>query len=426
MNTTMLVGVIQGQQVVTVKGTGQQSGHSSGFGQLFSELLGQPLNGEDAAGLAEWLVGAESLAGLLVGFLQQPSAQLPEQLKEQAAALLQAMQSNPELAQQLTARGSNDQSIKKLLELVTQSQSTPWTAPQWKELLKTLEQEIARLKQAQSAVMTDQQSQRGTRISTNHAVMQPVDHTADLKLHRSGTQSDLLQRLQFRSAAFAPVSAVVSGINMEQIAVSQVQGQSAEAQAGMLPNLATILQDTDGTGMVNAPAVFVREGMAPQTSAASTPVVHMNRFTDEMSQVMLKSLNVDAARGFSEAKILLHPDHLGQVSIKISIQNGHIAASFLAETLHGKESIENQLAGLRNALIGQGLQVSKLEVTQHQPATSFHFQDGREHQQRQQGQSRQQHDSSKPYGEPADFAADLEQQSVMSRYFQGGYLNVTA
>ncbi|MNP55863.1 Flagellar hook-length control protein FliK [compost metagenome] len=60
------------------------------------------------------------------------------------------------------------------------------------------------------------------------------------------------------------------------------------------------------------------------------------------------------------------------------MQNGQLTAQFMTEHAFAKESLEQQMAQLRSALQSQGLQVSKLEVTQNTALSSHMYHDGRQ------------------------------------------------
>ncbi|WP_053365301.1 flagellar hook-length control protein FliK [Bacillus sp. FJAT-27245] len=86
------------------------------------------------------------------------------------------------------------------------------------------------------------------------------------------------------------------------------------------------------------PAMEGKEGMKP--------VVSFQRFVDG-----------------TEAIIKLSPEHLGDVEVKVKIQDGQVKAEFLASTHQGKDLLETQLHALRSALEVQGLQVGKIDIT---------------------------------------------------------------
>lgn len=133
----------------------------------------------------------------------------------------------------------------------------------------------------------------------------------------------------------------------------------------------------------NAP-VFLASHNAPVTKTsdpanAFPKPVSAEQFVQEMNQFVVKGIKVNPLNGFSEAKLTLTPENLGQVDVKISVHNGQIVAQFTASTQSGREMIESQLAQLKSTLQSQGLFVDKLEVTQ-----SANLQSGMFHDQRQQ------------------------------------------
>lgn len=99
-------------------------------------------------------------------------------------------------------------------------------------------------------------------------------------------------------------------------------------------------------------------------STKPLPVIHADRFADEMAGFMVKQLRFSRIGTMSEAKISLYPEHLGQVEIRLTIQNGQLTARFLTEHLMAKDMLEQQMSMLRGSLQSQGIQVEKIEVSQ--------------------------------------------------------------
>jgi flagellar hook-length control protein FliK len=123
-----------------------------------------------------------------------------------------------------------------------------------------------------------------------------------------------------------------------------------------------------------------------------------------------RSFQITQQNGFTEAKISLVPEHLGQVDIKLSMHNGQLTAQIVTETAAGREALEQQLGVLRSALQAQGIQVEKLEITQQShTAASFSFL--KDHGQQQSARQFQQQSSSRSAGyeeETIDFHEELE------------------
>ncbi len=83
--------------------------------------------------------------------------------------------------------------------------------------------------------------------------------------------------------------------------------------------------------------------------------------SDVIAQIMEK-LKVSVKPDLSEVKILLRPEQLGEVSLKIATQNGIVTAQFIAESQKVKEIIESNFNQLRDMLSEQGVDVGALEV----------------------------------------------------------------
>ncbi|WP_055108461.1 flagellar hook-length control protein FliK [Paenibacillus ihumii] len=129
--------------------------------------------------------------------------------------------------------------------------------------------------------------------------------------------------------------------------------------------------------VVTAGQLAMRDALtAPAKPAA--PAVPVEQFGKEMGGFLVSKLEIVKLQGMSQARISLYPEHLGQVDVKITMQNGQLVAQFMTEHAFARESLESQMAQLRSALQAQGLQVSKLEVTQNSSLSSHMYQDGRQ------------------------------------------------
>ncbi|GGG12383.1 flagellar hook-length control protein FliK [Paenibacillus abyssi] len=200
---------------------------------------------------------------------------------------------------------------------------------------------------------------------------------------------------------------------------SETANQSSATEATAVEADSNPLLVHTATGSHDASRVL---HAAPKMEVQPIPV---QQFADKMGSFMVKQLSLTSATGFSEAKISLFPEQLGQVDIRITIQNGQLTAHFMTENGLAKDMIENQLSQLRTALQLQGLQVDKLEVTQSSNAfQSQLFQDGR------QSNSGQQHTSEqhKSKGERFEdgFEPELVEQAVIHDLGYGRGINVTA
>lgn len=133
--------------------------------------------------------------------------------------------------------------------------------------------------------------------------------------------------------------------------------------------------------------------------------VRADRFAQEVSNVFVKQMKVGSFQGVSEAKLILHPQSLGQVNVLITSHNGMITAHFQADTQIGKEALDNQLSQLRQALVQQGLQVDKLDVT-HQPQSQSQTFDFTQQRGQSQQQQRQQQESGNGNDQQTEFSLE--------------------
>lgn len=88
---------------------------------------------------------------------------------------------------------------------------------------------------------------------------------------------------------------------------------------------------------------------------------------EDIANQLVKGMKVELnLSNTSEIKIMLRPESLGEVSLKLATDNGVITAQFVAESQRIKEIIESNFNMLRNALAEQGVEVSSLEVSVRQ------------------------------------------------------------
>ena len=96
-------------------------------------------------------------------------------------------------------------------------------------------------------------------------------------------------------------------------------------------------------------------------SLPKTQVFRNINASDVVAQIMEK-IKVSIKPDVSEVKMILKPEQLGEVSLKIATQNGIVTAQFTAESQKVKEIIESNFNQLKDMLSQQGIDVGALEV----------------------------------------------------------------
>ncbi|MFM9277315.1 flagellar hook-length control protein FliK [Paenibacillus jiagnxiensis] len=140
------------------------------------------------------------------------------------------------------------------------------------------------------------------------------------------------------------------------------------------------------------------------------PVVHMRHFAKEMTEFVVQKLDIIKQNGMSEATIMLRPEHLGQLEVKLSMSNGQLVAQFMTEHGGAKDLLEQQMSHLRASLHNQGIQVNKVEVTHNESLSSHLYQQGQGSGANQQQQERRSRTRGKEDNEDALKAAEMAEE----------------
>ncbi|MUG45560.1 flagellar hook-length control protein FliK [Paenibacillus woosongensis] len=162
--------------------------------------------------------------------------------------------------------------------------------------------------------------------------------------------------------------------NISKGSLVQVAGAAETTGVADAEELGNVLHTGN---VVTAGQLAMRDGLAAPVKPPAPPVP-VEQFGKEMGAFLVNKFEIIKLQGMSQARISLYPEHLGQVDVRITLQNGQLIAQFVTEHAFARESLEGQMAQLRSALQAQGLQVNKLEVTQNSSLSSHMYQDGRQ------------------------------------------------
>lgn len=226
-----------------------------------------------------------------------------------------------------------------------------------------------------------------------------------------------LQSLQPKQEKFA--------IKHIPLVVSEQSSDLSESTIGPLVDLP--IETATGTNSIVTIGDLQKSQQS--TNAADktqAPVLTSANFAEEMTTHVLKNMKITMSEGFSEAKLSLFPKNLGHVDVKISMHDGQLFAQFAADTLAGKQMLESQLPQLRQALLTQGLQVEKLEVTQNQNMSSNMFQEQRQPQSFNHSQQQSKNRSSEIEVDAMEFKEDMEQIAQIRNHTNGNSFDVIA
>lgn len=323
-----------------------------------------------------------ALLGMPVPIVQQPASSLPTVDESDLAPSLNVQVANVKSSLQDTLLQLQAMLQQGTSKLIQQQEPTVLVASQLQALTAILDGE---------PVDTSKNQTKSEATSQQLFNVKSVAQTDG---------STLLQRLSQQSVHPVLISAAVQ--NLEQAVDTEAAASPVEAIPQLQPGAG---QSETTRGLMP---------LASNSPVAPTSFVVADEFAKSMSGMIVQKFDLTTLNGVSEAKLMLFPEHLGQVDVRITMQNGLLTAIFQTDTAMAKDMLDNQMAQLRSALQAQGLMVDKLEVSQGQASPQLS--------QQQHGQgSGQQHTSNRQAfnGEEGSKESQFETEMIEQASIQG-------
>jgi flagellar hook-length control protein FliK len=387
---------------------------------MLTKLMEQLHNLEQADALP--LDVQNQLAALLnsfQGLLQQMGQPVVSETKN-ASQLSAAAASNPvvialqQTLQQLSkalASNSSSEAADKAFPLIAQLKSVMDSIVQNSADNNTAPVQAAHQKEA--AVSAPVKSASGFETG-NTATDEASNQTAAAVISETRRPASSLRDPVWR---FNVVNGMETTVTDSNAAAVPAVSASESASTGSQP--AWTYMQTDS--LFSGDSVQSKSGLPAQ--------VPVQQFAQQMEKFLVKQFALTQGNGTTEAKLVLTPEHLGQVDVRIVMQNGHLTAQFMTENVMARDLLDNQMSQLRAALQGQGLQVDRLEVVQ-QPSSSANM-SFLQHDGRQPGSGSNRNGAGGQskggtYDDTVIFEAELERTSSLREFGYGSSLNVTA
>jgi len=381
--------------------------------------------------------------------LDQAGGELTAEAQEQLAAMLSMLQSV--LDQLRAAQPTADTALAETsdagqtVDVALNTQLSKPLVQSLREVVKQLSEAVASGKDAQEqspafagqikAALDTLTSITAASAATNAAKTGEAEQAkaagkADNVPTEGAVAKDVSAQAASSQEARRPAQALRDPVWRFQVA-SDAETSETNAQTA-----SSSIDSAEQTGSSESRPVWTllqNDRLAGGETAAAKPAapvpnpVPVQQFADQMGKYLVKQFQLTQGNGISEAKLTLTPQHLGQVDIRIVMNNGVLTAQFIADNPAAKEMLENQMAQLRTSLNGQGLQVERLEVVQQSSAsggTTFEQQEHRNSNSGREGSSdgRNGDDAN----EDSVFAAELERNSSLKEIGYGSSINVTA
>jgi flagellar hook-length control protein FliK len=111
-----------------------------------------------------------------------------------------------------------------------------------------------------------------------------------------------------------------------------------------------------------ASAHLAQTGNLPPTQLQSTQVAGTQAFAQELGNQIAWMGNAD----IKQASIRLHPEDLGQVDVKVSLQHGRVDVAFAAQHPAAVTAVQQTLSQLDTMLAHHGLSLGQAQVSQQE------------------------------------------------------------
>lgn len=214
----------------------------------------------------------------------------------------------------------------------------------------------------------------------------------------AGAERDIQMLLKPEQARMDILSELKSPVETGDVMLSAVTDNS------LSPEMLNALDG--GAVQFSAPSSHAAESAALRS--APSPASLAKTVLDQMVPEVVRSARVAvSAEGISEARIRLKPEHLGDIQMKVVMEEKMITAHFQVQSQSVREIIESQFQNLKEQLSQQGLKVDKFTVSVSQQFTP------------QQGEKFQQpvfQENAQSVPVPEFYAGETEQMVSASRY----------
>jgi len=184
--------------------------------------------------------------------------------------------------------------------------------------------------------------------------------TSPLQQDNLMTEEDVYLQSSNQSTAAGKTQAVSTAANQSNTG-SGFNAQTSQGNHAPDITQADMLDIPLASTSFESVAARVAEAVEAVRSQTNTPV----NATDVINQIMGR-VRAQAGENFTEIRIMLKPENLGDVTLRVLTQNGIVTAQFVAESQRVKEVLESNFNQLRDALSEQGVQISELSVSVRQ------------------------------------------------------------
>ena len=231
------------------------------------------------------------------------------------------------------------------------------TVPEYQDVLKQMTEAVVQILETQTPTEAKPDLSKLAGLVTTveeqgQLVVTMGEEELEVKPITEETLSQTMDRGAQQDNSRGAEAAQVTQTSYEEAAPVVTEAPEVLLQDGPTANTATV---------VNPMANLAAQAEAIHKAAETVTQTRVDP-TQVMQQIMSRVKTV-TAEGLAELRIQLRPQELGDVKLRITVQNGIVLAMFVAESQRIKEIIESNFNQLRDALKEQGIEVADLFVS---------------------------------------------------------------
>jgi flagellar hook-length control protein FliK len=300
------------------------------------------------------------------------SATKPKIDEEQAIAAIAAiMQISPEAVvelmneQGITAQELLDsKAVAKFMQAAFEAESPAelLTDPVFPEKFKAVNEAIGELYKEAEAVVAAQTTEVGAKDVQQKAYtkvegLEVINEDGKLIVTDESGNEEV-----YVSASRTQTTREASSATTEQQPQQSGQLQHSDTSPLLVSDEPVVDNNQFVDPMINATTKATEAVQTARATATAQPV----NTKDVIEQIMSQVKVTQSGGQFTEMRMTLRPETLGDITLRVLTQNGIVIAQFEAESQRVKEALEADFNQLRDALEEQGIQFSELSVSVRQ------------------------------------------------------------
>jgi flagellar hook-length control protein FliK len=275
---------------------------------------------------------------------------------------------------ELTTPQLVQQTITEFKGVIANKQAMPETdvSAKAKEIGKQITDAIK-----QTTQQVNQAQQEQTQVTSEDAVTEQADIAVGTDKQTTKLRPDIMQALSLRAGGQGKEQnqTTATGLNSmkvaEGITIKNTDIVSSQVSE-VMDKVVTKLAQNSNSAMTDTklPAAFnsVLNNQVSSTSAvkAEVPVLDIQPSIQNSawSRVMTSRVIWMAKERVQEASLKLNPAQLGQVEVKLNMQNDQANVSFVTQTAATRDALEQAIPRLRESFAQNGLELTNADVSQ--------------------------------------------------------------